>query len=473
MQTSSRIKTNAMYYVRRWPLPTAVLIVTVGILIHWHSSLKPTKTFIPTPVYPSPNAFDYFVAAGGSMSEQIGTAAANLIVKQQDLKADESRDPGTSYTVCTLKTLDEMIRANQAAFNEEALGLHFRTYSLNPELTGRWNDFSRVRQLARCLVLAGELSEAHGNVYVAMRDYLTVMEIGVDIQNGAPFLSQLTGQSIEGIGRRPVTVNLARLSASQCEAAALRLVKIGESKPPPYVNVQEEKWSTQRMFLRDMDKPSARREYFEMSRLEAIDIGIQVSPIAYVLAYLEPPRTAYNNYAIYMDAATAAEHLPWPAAVVRLKSLGPTDPLIRQWAGILPLILFYDCRDRTANAILETQLALRAYKLTKGQYPANLTNLVPKFLPEVPIDPFSNLQQLRYRRTSSGYCLYSIGPDAVDNGGVSVFTTDGSGHMPYYRLYNQDQKGDVVAGITDALLRKRAIWYLDLKPSERVYQENL
>ena len=42
--------------------------------------------------------------------------------------------------------------------------------------------------------------------------------------------------------------------------------------------------------------------------------------------------------------------------------------------------------------------------------------LLPKCLAAIPIDPFSN-QPLVYRRSDTGYLLYSVGPDGEDNGG--------------------------------------------------------
>jgi hypothetical protein len=50
-------------------------------------------------------------------------------------------------------------------------------------------------------------------------------------------------------------------------------------------------------------------------------------------------------------------------------------------------------------------------------YPGRLEELVPEFLPEVPID-FMDGKPIRYRRRPDGsFVLYSVGWDGLDGGG--------------------------------------------------------
>ena len=62
-------------------------------------------------------------------------------------------------------------------------------------------------------------------------------------------------------------------------------------------------------------------------------------------------------------------------------------------------------------------IALAAYKLNEGHYPDELTNLVPKYLDTVPLDPFTG-ELLTYRLNEHGYTLYSVGTDFEDDGGL-------------------------------------------------------
>ena len=61
-------------------------------------------------------------------------------------------------------------------------------------------------------------------------------------------------------------------------------------------------------------------------------------------------------------------------------------------------------------------IAVERFRLTHGQFPESLNELVPQFLSAVPGDPFDG-QPLRYHRLANGYVVYSVGRDGHDDGG--------------------------------------------------------
>ena len=77
----------------------------------------------------------------------------------------------------------------------------------------------------------------------------------------------------------------------------------------------------------------------------------------------------------------------------------------------------------------QTALALERWRLVhENQLPESLTNLVPAFLPTVPIDPF-NGRPLRYKKLAQGYSLLSLGPDSAPNASrlrTSIYSTTNS-----------------------------------------------
>ncbi|MAT71253.1 MAG: hypothetical protein CMJ58_17215 [Planctomycetaceae bacterium] len=80
---------------------------------------------------------------------------------------------------------------------------------------------------------------------------------------------------------------------------------------------------------------------------------------------------------------------------------------------------WYDWHQQVAHLrMLITQMALRAYRLEHDELPGTLEELVPDYLPSVPLDPFDG-QPLRYRRESQRYTLYSVGGNQTDDGGSS------------------------------------------------------
>ncbi len=74
-------------------------------------------------------------------------------------------------------------------------------------------------------------------------------------------------------------------------------------------------------------------------------------------------------------------------------------------------------------ALLLTEFALREYILEHGRSPESLNELVPRYLPAVPSDPFSD-RPLVYRRQADGHLLYSVGANGTDDGGVAAEWSD-------------------------------------------------
>jgi hypothetical protein len=73
----------------------------------------------------------------------------------------------------------------------------------------------------------------------------------------------------------------------------------------------------------------------------------------------------------------------------------------------------HEARRRAAIAAL----AVERHRLAKGgKIPANLNELVPQFLPNIPTDPFDG-EPLRYKKLPVGFVVYSISSDRTDDGG--------------------------------------------------------
>jgi hypothetical protein len=71
-------------------------------------------------------------------------------------------------------------------------------------------------------------------------------------------------------------------------------------------------------------------------------------------------------------------------------------------------------RDATLTAI-----ALELHRRRAGAWPDSLDRLSPGLLPTVPIDPYDG-RPLRYEVTPDGPRLWSVGPDAADDGGAAA-----------------------------------------------------
>ncbi len=127
----------------------------------------------------------------------------------------------------------------------------------------------------------------------------------------------------------------------------------------------------------------------------------------------------------------------WDGAADRMREiaiLGETDPvkaradakrlddaqeevsLVRIMTVLLPMIVRRDAEDRATRRVARTAIAIAAYRAEKGALPATLAELVPAFLPNVPIDPWDG-RPLRWSAGEKG-TVWSIGRDGKDDGGI-------------------------------------------------------
>ena len=75
-------------------------------------------------------------------------------------------------------------------------------------------------------------------------------------------------------------------------------------------------------------------------------------------------------------------------------------------------------RSLTTSRLAITVAGLERHRLATGSYPKSLDDLVPKWVPAVPLDPMDG-QPLRYRLNADGtFTLYSVGPNHDDDHGV-------------------------------------------------------
>ena len=76
--------------------------------------------------------------------------------------------------------------------------------------------------------------------------------------------------------------------------------------------------------------------------------------------------------------------------------------------------------DRAVSSLEMTRIsaALAVHRARHGEYPEQLTALVPKILPEMPLDLYSGRPFIYQRKPDGGYLLYSVYENGVDDGGT-------------------------------------------------------
>lgn len=72
------------------------------------------------------------------------------------------------------------------------------------------------------------------------------------------------------------------------------------------------------------------------------------------------------------------------------------------------------CNDILLVSVTQAMFALKAYKIDTGNYPQSLNELVPKYLPTIPEDPYGG-KSIQYNTGKK--ILYSVGVGGTDQGG--------------------------------------------------------
>ncbi len=82
----------------------------------------------------------------------------------------------------------------------------------------------------------------------------------------------------------------------------------------------------------------------------------------------------------------------------------------------IPQSVAYLAKATTYRDLTDVALAMHRYRQANGDFPADLNDLVPNFLPTLPVDPCDG-RPLRMKLEPTTLTLYSVGIDRIDDGG--------------------------------------------------------
>jgi len=410
-----------------------MLAVMVGLW--WHEAMKTPVVHIPTPILPNPNAFDVYIKA------------SNAVTGDKQISDANSTKPTVAYTLAQKEAL---VQQNINVIDTLHQGFAYPYF--NPPVRS-FNTllpyYAKFRGMARLLSLQGKVRAAHGDWNGAVESDLDAIRLGKDVPHGSVMIGYLVGVACEAIGRRPLWSTVDQLNGTQSRAAVTRLESIMAGNYSYVDTLQQEKYCGQAGLLELFDDPKARAAFFtdpdaKPGDEQATAASASTLSALFFLAYSK--RRIMNNYTSWMNRSSELArkpyglHLPPPAL--------PNDPYN---SAVLPV--FTDSRLKgvesdTQNGLLLLMLALHAFQLEHGRYPAGLKELAPVYLKRLPDDPFAAQGTFKYRLDGKSYVLYSIGPDGQDDGGKPIDdVTKATSASPNARYFvTQHSIGDVVAG---------------------------
>jgi hypothetical protein len=450
--------------IRRWDAIAAILIVLAATVTKIVSASMPAHAVMPpSPPMPAVNARDYYDAASARLVEpdrirlMVGDVSPSA---GRGIAVDLIASPGDRERLANenAPAIATLRQGMPYAFEYPAL----RSYPLN------LRDLKGDHDLADLLELDSRVRSNKGDYAGAMRDCLDCMRLAYDLPHGGDLDIMPTSELCDRIGRLAATDLVDRLNAGNARADAKRLEKIDSSAVPTWQSLQYTEWEMQGALLNLFRQPHWRETFLDMSDDDGLGFHATNSTEAYPVSYAqlstrertarayaaefvlncESASAAYGNCTRYMDQAIAREKLPWPARRNVSEPKAPNDPISQALLQVYDRATFEQCLAFALDRLLDTRLALRAYRLDHGRYPDSVAQLAPAYLSRVPLDPFTGGAPLKYRPSGAGYVLYSIGPDAVDDGGTPIdFSYDLSNET--YSEAIEHAKGDIVAEAVD------------------------
>ncbi len=412
----------------------------LGIGIYFNRiNATPMVSIAPPPQVPKPNGYDLYVAAATAMTRvkpEVDPASDTTLIT----------DPKVRAVRYGLPRRTAWLNANAPAFALYDKAQKTPTMApIERSFNGvGFPGLAKMRQLARDKSAQSNTLWMRGDYNAAFQVNLDTVQMGHDMRRGGSLLATLVGIAIGAIGRGNSGDTIERLDAAQCKSAAQRLEQMLANR-----------WRLEQVFTEEKAATlTALMELFEQRDWRTNLLDQEVTPLERFRIYTISKQQIVDNIGAHYDAEIANARLPYAKRAAAPTHLG--DPIFEIFVPNVDRARINEARGLMGDNTLMLQLALRAYRLEKGAYPANLQALVPGYINAVPADPFGGGEPMRYKLSGQSYALWSIGPDGTDNGGKPIPPRAGSARAKTFpgerprgpRSFTDfEGKGDVVAGV--------------------------
>jgi hypothetical protein len=401
-------------------LAWAVFALPVPAHAQKGSSPKAPDISIPSVKLPTPNGWDLWVRAGKSLvpGEEGSPATSEKLTPAEDLRRQRAA-----------------VVRNMNALNLVRQGLRLPVRR-PPERAANYGVYGggNLRQLARLLVQQGRVQTADGNIARAMSSYLDALEMAARSSVGGGITPYLTSSAIETLVCSDIRKLIPKTDSVTARSCLSRLKPINRIWPTHAAAIQEDKWATLSLMNQILSTPQWKVFRAGKRGLDPLLEDVTAADLRKIRSLND--KQLKQNYVSYMNAQIARARLPY---ISTKKSIPrPGDSLSATFAGgdMSAMQAFLFSRDQANRDMLRTAVALRAYQIEHRAFPLSLGALTPKFMVSPPQDPFTAAGPFRYKRTRTGYSLYSVGPDGKDNGGLTL--RNGQTHK---------SAGDIVYGV--------------------------
>lgn len=380
---------------------------------------RPPNIKVPSHGTPKGNGYYYFIGAGECV--------------------DETKYPGPYSSERPIESwklseLESFVKANKLALLMLRQGLT-KQY-MHPAVRGihpRFPDYSVMRKLARTLRGEALYCKKKGEYGKNADLLLDGIELGVTIPRGGVIITGLVGAAVEAIPMKDLPDTVHKLNAQELSHVASRLEVI-QAKRQPFSEIVLEEGRYGSSFLAEMSTaPQARKnlmnpyQWIKSSFFSTVSSTDSAPTLTERFGRIwQVARFAFANKAKLIrerDAYCKTIALEQQKPYTGKTNVSAPAGLLSDWENTDYVRIRRHLDTAEARlSLIQTEVALRRYRLANGRYPDKLEQLLPKYIKNIPIDPFGIGRPLRYKPIGNGksFLLYSLGPNMKDDGGKPV-----------------------------------------------------
>lgn len=337
-------------------------------------------------------------------------------------------------------------------------------------------DIQQHREISRMLKARAMLGIGENRPDEAIRDLTAIHRMARHTSQGSTLIEMLVGVALEAVAHQGdlQLANSTAASADQLTKYAKQLAEL----PPPVDMTRS--YQTERFFGLDVIQRLATAQLSSeqdqggmlevlglqagsetMSRLMSVffQYGVDWNQVLIgfnqyhdqVQAALEleqfAQRTAAMN-SLTQEFRTEVQNVSTPAnlalsifATPEQRGKQMTTVLLGLLAPAIEQAHEAGTRGETKSNLSQAGIAVSAYQKANGEFPDSLAALVPKYLPELPNDPYTG-NAFVYRIDSEGALIYSLGKNLKDDGGIEYDSElqNYDNHDHVFRVNTQNSK---------------------------------
>ncbi|PQV64193.1 hypothetical protein B1R32_10637 [Abditibacterium utsteinense] len=274
-----------------------------------------------------------------------------------------------------------------------------------------FGNYDGFRALAKLLDQESAVRISNRDWKGALQSKLDCIEFGVVITRGGPLRAALAGRDIEAVGRRGIEIVVSHLTNEESLASAARLERIETLRPPFADAIREGKIAAIAITRDTFDHQDWDEVVTNAHRLDGTPFSADERATLSTIGQAEVVAGIDRTFTAALQTANA------PYRALQKREDFALDPWSVSLAGAVNSPSFrvnYEAA-RAQNRLLALNFRLRVARAEKGSYPETFETTLDPFA-----DPAGADARLKYRRAGDSYLLYSVGPNAKDDGGAPL-----------------------------------------------------